>query len=112
MEKKVKVTVEGFGKNSLSTLVTREEVEGRPFEEVINMVLQKPYSGEDAKTLAMIKDQMNASGGYRPVVGIGTPNKLTPIRLDEPVSKYIQPPQGISDVSVLRTSVLGIHDLG
>ena len=112
MEQKVKLTLEGFGNRSLSAIVTRDEVEGKKFEDVINMLSKKEYTGEDAKIVRMVKTQMDASGGYTPFVGVGTPNSFKPIRLNDSVKPYIQPAQGIGEMPVLRTTVSGVHVLG
>lgn len=112
MGRQVKVTLEGFGNRSLTALLERQDVEGKSFGEVVQSMAEKPYSGEDAKTAVMLKRQMEADSGYTPMIGMGTPNRFEPVRLDEPVERYIQKSPGLAQQDMLRTSVLGVHKLG
>ncbi len=112
MGKPVKVTLEAFGDRSISALLTRDEVENKTFKQVVETMVQKNYSGEDAQALAMIRTQMNASGGFSTQAGMGYPNRFEPVRLDENVAKYIQKTSGIGQQETLRTTVLADHKVG
>lgn len=112
MEKHVKVTLEAFGDRSVTAMLTRDEVENKTFKEVVETMVQKNYSGEDAQALTMIKTQMNASGGFSTQAGVGFPNRFEPVRLNETVAKYIQKTPGIGQQETLRTTVLAQHVVG
>ena len=50
----VKVSLEGFGGRSLVAVLERGDVEGKTFEQVINTLKVRPYSGADKNALAAI----------------------------------------------------------
>jgi hypothetical protein len=111
-EGQVRVSLEGFGGKSLVAVLERKDVEGRTFEQVIGGMNLQTYSGRDKETLVAIQRQMSSSGGYRSLVGVGTPNRFEPVGLGEKVAPYIQDAQGLGNAATLRTAVLGKHILG
>lgn len=111
-EGQVRVSLEGFGGRSLIAVLERPDVEGKTFEEVLRVMNSRSYEGKDKETLMAIQRQMQSSGGYRALVGIGTPNRFEPIGLKEKVAPYIQTSPGFGQEPTLRTTVLGSHILG
>ncbi len=111
-EGQVRLSLEGFGGKSLVTVVERKDVEGKSFRQVINDMSSRPYSGREQAALTAIQTQMSSSDGYRAKVGVGYPNRLEPVGLDDKVAPYIQKAPGLGEGEVLRTTVLGKHVLG
>jgi len=111
-EGQVRVSLEGFGGRSLVAVVERKDVEGKTFKQVVEEICVRPYAGRDKQTLIAIQRQMESSGGYRQLVGTGTPNRFEPVALSEKVAPYIQAAPGLENAQILRTAVLGSHILG
>ncbi len=113
MGKNIEVSLEVFGNKRLSSVLKPEEVSGRSVQNLIDYVVNQGWSGEDARNAAIIKREMKSSGGYTPTVGLGgrnTPVRFEPVRLGDPIQKYVQPTDLPNDL--VRVSVLGKHIVG
>ena len=74
MAKTIEVTLEVFGKRRLSREFNSNELSGRSVGNIIDHMVSQPWSGDDARTLVVIKREMASSGGYVPQVAVGKPN--------------------------------------
>jgi len=113
MGKNIEVSLEVFGNKRISSVMKPEEVSGRSIQSLIDHVVNQDWSGEDARNVAIIKKEMKSSGGYTPAVGLGgrnTPVRFEPVRLGDPIQKYVQPTDLPNDL--VRVAVLGRHTVG
>ena len=108
----VRLSVEGFGGNSLVAILERKDLEEKTFGQALTEVMNREYSGKDRRTQIAIEKQMQSSLGYTPKVGRDNPNTWEAITLDTKVAPYIQPAPGLGNAEILRTTVLGSQVLG
>ena len=113
MGRPVEVSLEAFGKQCLTAVLNPEELKGKTMEDIITMMVHKNWQGEQKNTLAIIDEELKASGGYAPSVGVGgMSSALTfqPVNLGDGVEKYIQDYGMPQDQ--LRVKVTGSHIVG
>jgi len=113
MTKNIKISLEAFGEKRLTVTLRPEEVRGKSVKEIVNAIVNKSWEGEDKHTLAIIKQQVDASGGYTPSVQVGSPNlpvRSQPVRLGDNIERYVED-YGFPEGRV-TLSVTGDHKVG
>jgi hypothetical protein len=113
MGRNVQISLETFGNKCLTATLTPEEIKGKNIGEIVKYMVEKPWNGEDKKTLEAIKKEMSASGGYSTEVATGEvfePTKFQPVRLGEKIDQYVRDYGQIEDE--LRVAVIGEHEVG
>ena len=115
MGNNVKISLEAFGDSNLSATFSAEEIAGKNVNQVVDLLLAKTdLPQKDMETQAIIKEEVNASGGYLPQIGIKPADNTAMIyqdaRLGDNASKYIQNMGNPDDE--IRISVTGDHIVG
>ena len=113
MKKNIKVSLEAFGNKRLTVSLRPEEVEGKSVGEIVNAIVNSSWQGEDQHALAIIKQQVNASGGYTPSIEVGGTNlpvRAQPIKLGDKIDRYVED-YGQTERRV-TVSVTGEHVVG
>ena len=92
MGKDLKISLEAFGNKRLTVMLRPEEIKGKSVSDVVNQIINKKWEGDDKHTLAMIRKEIDASGGYVPSIEVGDKNlpvRAQPIKLGDRIEKYV-----------------------
>ena len=115
MGNNVKIILEAFGDSNLSARFSAEEIAGKNVGQLVDLLLAKTdLSQKDMQTQAIIRQEVNASGGYFPQIGIKPADNTAMVyqdaRLGDNASRYIQNIGSPDDE--IRISVTGDHIVG
>jgi len=114
--KQIEVVVEGFGSQSLRQTFDPQDVKGRSVEEVVKLMLNQNWQGQDVATKTSIMRKLDSSGGtYVPEIArggmmLGDRVSFTPARIGDRVDQYVQP--GPNQAEQLRIAITPAHKAG